>query len=173
MKDESVARLAQALFREHGRDLRRYLAHRMSDPDEAQDLAQEAFLRILRLDKVDFIRDPEAYLYRIAANLAYERRLKHLATPPALQADISDLPDVAEAPEGTEAAVATHQQLESLEGALSGLAPKARAALLMQRRDGMTYDEIAAQLGVSPSMVKKYLQAALLHCRRQLKEDDA
>jgi RNA polymerase sigma-70 factor (ECF subfamily) len=171
MDKNAVARFVGALFREHSRDLRRYLASRMDDPHEAQDLAQEAFLRILRLDKVDFIQNPEAYLYRIAANLAYERRLKHLGSPVSGQADVSDLAEELEDPQNLEAIVATSQDIESLEETLKALAPNARAALLMQRRDGMTYDEIAGRLGVSTSMVKKYLQAALVQCRQNLSDE--
>jgi RNA polymerase sigma-70 factor (ECF subfamily) len=42
--------------------------------------------------------------------------------------------------------------------------------LLLHRREGMTYEEIGAQVGISTSMVKKYLAQGLQHCRLHLKE---
>jgi RNA polymerase sigma-70 factor (ECF subfamily) len=57
-----------------------------------------------------------------------------------------------------------------LESALRGLSPKCRAAVILHHRDGMTYAEIGAQIGVSVSMVKKYLQQGLLHCRERLED---
>lgn len=171
MDRKAVTSLVGTLFREHSRDLHRYLAHRMSDSHEAQDLAQEAFLRILRLDSVDFINNPEAYLYRIASNLAYERRLRQLASPVSAHADVADLAETLEDPATLEAIVASRQEIEALEHVLQRLPANPRAALLMQRRDGMTYDEIASALGVSSSMVKKYLQAALVECRQYLRDE--
>ena len=50
----------------------------------------------------------------------------------------------------------------------SHLPVRCRRALILQRRDGWTYDEIAVELGVSRSMVKKYLRRALTLCRRAL-----
>jgi RNA polymerase sigma-70 factor (ECF subfamily) len=57
-----------------------------------------------------------------------------------------------------------------IDQALRQLNPTCRAVLIFHRRDGMTYDEIAARLGISSSMVKKYLATALRHCRSQLRD---
>ena len=51
---------------------------------------------------------------------------------------------------------------------LEHLNPKCRAALILQRRDGLTVDEIAAELGLSRGMVKKYLAKGLTHIRQRL-----
>ncbi|MGH8277830.1 MAG: RNA polymerase sigma factor, partial [Steroidobacteraceae bacterium] len=54
--------------------------------------------------------------------------------------------------------------------ALGRLSPKARAAFVLQRRDGCTIDEIGLKLGISRGMVKKYLGKALIQCSRQLED---
>ena len=46
---------------------------------DARDLAQEAYVRLLRLERKDLIREPRPYLYRIAANILYEYELKRKA----------------------------------------------------------------------------------------------
>lgn len=48
------------------------------------------------------------------------------------------------------------------------LSPKARACLIWHRRDGLTYREIGARLGISTSMVKKYLCQAMAHCHQYM-----
>ena len=57
-----------------------------------------------------------------------------------------------------------------LHAVLAELTPKCRAVLVMHRRDGMTYDEIAKALGISPSMVKKYLSVGIKHCSGRLQD---
>lgn len=145
--------------------IERYLASRIRNPDDARDLAQEAFLRLLRLKDAEYIRQPEAYLFRIAINLAYEYRLKQKASPihPYISVDEDD--ELLATSHTTEDLAELRERMERLEQALGALPPNVRAALIFQRRDGMTYSEIAERLGVSSSMVKKYLQTALLRCR--------
>lgn len=60
------------------------------------------------------------------------------------------------------------QQLQLLHQALSELSENSRQALLLNRLDGLGHAAIAQQLGVSPSMVSKYIMSAVLHCARRL-----
>ena len=62
----------QELFDESGRRLLRYLAARLRDGTEADDLAQEAYLRLLRMDNAMLIRDPRSFALRVATNVATE-----------------------------------------------------------------------------------------------------
>src|SRR6267154_2269282 len=54
----------------------KFLARRTTTPADAQDLAQEVYLRLLRVERLALIRQPRSYLLRIAANLLHEWRLK-------------------------------------------------------------------------------------------------
>jgi RNA polymerase sigma factor (sigma-70 family) len=143
-------------------DLLRYLAYRLPNPEDARDLAQEAFFRLLRRSRDALFQNPEAYLFRIAANLAYEQRLKHASESMPAEGIVDDRQPSPEAR-------AYHQQrLERLERVLNGLPALPRAALVLQRRDGLTYAEIAAELNTTPHMVKKHIAAALLRCRERV-----
>lgn len=64
------------VFREKYVPLLRFLVTRLPHRADAEDLAQEAFLRLLRVPHSDLIRQPDAYLFRIAANLVLEFRLR-------------------------------------------------------------------------------------------------
>ncbi len=122
-------------------------------------------MRLLRRDREDLIERPEAYLFRIAANLAYEHRLRSGRFISGMESE--DLDDHSEAPE---ARVAEQERLQRLDAAFARLPPLPQAALLLQRRDGLSYAEIAARLGTTKHMVKKHLSKAMLACRTAMAE---
>lgn len=153
---------------ESAEDLVRFLSRRTRTAADARDLAQEAFVRLLRVERKDLIRNPQAYLYRIANNLLHEFDLKRRNDSEGLHRWLQEY-SVHEAVAVTDTQAEARAIREVLMRVLHELSPKCRAALLLHRRDGMTYDEIAAQLGISSSMVKKYLAAGLRHCRERLR----
>src|SRR5947209_4337020 len=61
------------LFREHNQTLVRYLRARLGSEQEAKEVAQEAYVKLLQLERVGAISFMRAYLFRIAANLAIDR----------------------------------------------------------------------------------------------------
>jgi RNA polymerase sigma-70 factor (ECF subfamily) len=157
--------------RRHGQRLRRFLASRLGHrAADVQDLVQEIFLRLLRIDHHETIRSSEAYLFTIAFHVLQQHVLRRSAIPEAVE--ITTLIDEMEsAPQSDPARSAeTQQQLEELQGALQQLSPKAQAVLLLHRRDGYSLEEIGARLGVSRAMAAKYLSKALLHCRQRLEK---
>ncbi len=161
-------RFLSSVVASHGRKLTRFFISRVPDAHEAGDLVQEVYLRLLRMDRPDLIRCPEAYLFTVAAHIAPEHRLKH-STPP-LHVALDEMP-IDELPADIarfETAAPEHAALQGdrtrkLETILAQLSPKARATLIWHRRDGQTYDEIGVRLGISRNMVKKYLSQALAH----------
>jgi RNA polymerase sigma factor (sigma-70 family) len=163
--DPFIARLAG----QFGDDLLRYLSRRVRTVADARDLAQEAYVRLLRLERKDLIRDPQPYLYRIAANLVHEFELKRRAQAAGLQrwATEQSLDSGSQSADREAEALGLSRRLQEV---LEELTPKCRAVLVLHRRDGMTYDEIAARIGISSSMVKKYLAAGLRHCRARLRD---
>jgi RNA polymerase sigma-70 factor (ECF subfamily) len=163
---------------DHGRQLIKFFVSRLRDSSEAHDFAQEVYLRLLRLERPDLIRSPEAYLFTVAANIVREHAIKRSMRP--LQVSLEDTPTndlssdsaLVELVTPEDAAHQAHRVRE-LEGILAGLPPKARAALIWHRRDGKTYNEIAASLGISRNMVKKYLSRAVAACRKARDEGNA
>lgn len=154
---------AVAAEEQHVRVLR-YLGARLANEQDAQDLAQEAYLRLLRASNSRLIHDPMAYLLRIARNLLHE----WYSSPPGSREPVEEIELVDEGM-SVEDLTEISQQVERLGNVLRHLSPKCRAVILMHRRDGMTYDEIAKALGISSSMVKKYLSQGLARCRARLR----
>ena len=156
---------------QHGRKLRRYLAARLRNAADVPDLVQEVFLRLMRIERHETIRNPEAYVMTVAGHVLHQHTLRLSTTPqPASAVDV--LVDLQAAIETDPvAAIDAQRRLEALDAALERLAPNQHAAFVLHRRDGMTLEEIAKILGVSRPMVKKYLAKAILRCREHLEPE--
>jgi RNA polymerase sigma-70 factor (ECF subfamily) len=150
---------------QYGRRLRQFLAVRLRNVHDVPDVAQEVFLRLLRVERQDAIRNPEAYLFTIASHVLQQHALRKSADP--VFVDITDTVLELAAPGEDPAAKADHAgRIEILEHALARLPPKVGAALVLHRVGGYTVQEIADQLGVARDTVKKYLMRAAEHCRK-------
>jgi RNA polymerase sigma factor (sigma-70 family) len=161
-----------AVAAQHGQRLKRFLLARVRNAADANDLIQEVYLRLLRVDNHEAIRMPEAYVFALANHVLYQYRMRQARTlePHELFETFSDGQAALDNDPLTQSE--NQQRIEELEQVLAGLSPKARATLIMSRRDGMTLEKIGEELGVSRPMVKKYLAKALLQCRRALEEKE-
>ncbi len=159
-------RLVAEFATKYGKRVRSFLAARVRNSADAADLAQEVFLRLLRVDRHEHIRNPEAYLVTIASHVLHQQMLKD--TP--LCAPLSESSIESQLSVDTDPIAHVHLQhrLEALDRALRKVSPRARAAFILQRRDGCTLDEIAARMGISRGMVKKHLAKALQLCARHI-----
>jgi len=149
----------------YGRRLRRFLSIRLPNAADVPDLAQEVFLRLLRVDGPESIRSPEAYLFTIASHVIHQHAVRRSSEP--VSVDISDVfselrtcshddpPDQ----------VAHAQRLDELERILEHLPARVAAALVLHRVAGFSVQEVGDQLGVSRETAKKYLARAVEHCR--------
>jgi len=159
-------RWLEAIVHRADRDLRRYLTQRVGNRADVEDLSQEIYLRLLRIERKDLIRSPEALLFRIAANATCEWRLLARNRLPHSAGELDGLESSADDPI---AAIWRAELARELTMALQRLSPKCRAAVVLHRRERMTYAEIAVQLGVSAAMVKKYLAQGVAACREHLR----
>jgi RNA polymerase sigma-70 factor (ECF subfamily) len=155
----------ERLFQAHRRKLLGFFQRRIRTKADAVDLVQEVYARLLRVKDTAAIRSPEAYLYQIARNLLREYSLQeryevHLSDLEEAHAQrlLGELPPL-------DADVEGEQLIELLVSAIEHLPPKIREAMILKYRHGMTYNEIADVLAVSPSSVKKYLAMGIALCR--------
>src|ERR1700741_1308511 len=155
--DENKRTRVERLFAQHGRALQAFLYRRVRRHPDAAELAQEVYLRMLRVADIGAIRNPDAYLFTVAGNLAKEHarderreEITHQVDDPFLQEQLAELPSFA-------SELDTQQRIKRLREVLQQLPPKCRAAVVLQYWHGMDYKEIAGRLGVSTNMVKKYL----------------
>jgi RNA polymerase sigma-70 factor (ECF subfamily) len=136
---------------------------------DADDIVQEAFLRLWQEESRNDVRDRAAFLHAAAFNLIKDRA--RAETRRAMLIVASDRADqVACAGPCSERVLAAREQLAIVHSAIAELPAPTRAALILARVEGQSHRQVAAQLSVSISMVEKQLRRAVLHCRRRLAE---
>lgn len=165
---ECTEDVLERAFRLHKHALHRLLRRRLGNEEDAADVVQESYLRLLRYRHE---RDPgaiRALLYRIAINLvrmrAREQRRRG-GVPVPLDVDWLD----SGAP-SQEQLLIDRQRLELLMAVIERLPQKCHQVFVLSRFQGMSYPQIAQRCGISVKMVEKHITKALLLCRAGLDE---
>jgi len=159
-----------ALYRKYNQALRKFLARQRLKPGEVADIVQETYYRIHKAGNVDAIRNPKAFLFRVADNVRFnQRKLQRRG----IQDDALDIDsvDIESDEPGPHRRLQGEQELAIVCAALEELAPKCREAFVMNRFENMSFREIAVELGVSASMIEKYVSHAIAHMRKRLNDD--
>ncbi|WP_068087835.1 sigma-70 family RNA polymerase sigma factor [Novosphingobium rosa] len=142
--------------------LRGWLLQRTRCPQRAADLAQDTFCRLLTGAEARSIRDGRSFLATIARRLIIDDARRARVEAAFLQAHATVMEGMAEP--GPDRIAEAVSELRAIVEALDMLAGKARRAYLLARLDGWSHAAIAAELGVSKSMVKQYIAKAYAHC---------
>lgn len=142
------------LYRRNYPALHRYLQRLTGDPDEADDLAQEAFTRLLRHPLPESEARP--WLFTVATNLVRDGARKSTRRARLLSIFRPGPQD----PPPADQVVERRERIESVRRALDLLRPRDRQLLLL-REEGFTYEEMAQVVGVAPSSVGTLLARAL------------
>jgi len=156
--------LAAAWFEEFEPLIRQALSTRARGRADIDDLAQEVYLRMLRIPQPDLVANPQAYLYRVAINVAEEWRQR---AAQALVHSSDPLADLA-ATHNPERDAGYTEREEVVQQALVQLPNTILTAVILHTRDGMTYDEIAEHMGVKRRAVKRYIANGYAKLREHL-----
>lgn len=164
-QEQTRAESVADLFRAHNQALVRFLVLRLQSVQEAREVAQEAYVRLLQLDKPALGNFMRAYLFRIASNIAVDRLRRRNSESRMARRELFDELDYHEEPERRTAAA---QELEIIQDCLDELPENCRRAFLLHRLDGLSVADIAEQLNVSGRMVRHHLQRALTYCQLRI-----
>ena len=156
-----------AAFLEYQEELHRYLMRRLRGAGDAEDLSQEVYLRLLRVENGELIRSPLDYLYGIASHVVYQFRIRTHRDLVTFDSELVAGIEESAAPE-PEAMTDRLSLQDELTRALAQLPPVHRAVFLLRSRDGCSIPEVARQLGLSVHTVKKYLFQARAKVRAAL-----
>ncbi|MET4676852.1 sigma-70 family RNA polymerase sigma factor [Luteibacter sp. ME-Dv--P-043b] len=154
--------------REQRAPLAGFLRHRVATEDEAQEVAQESFVRLIRY------RDepPESWpalLYRIAVNVMTDRARRAQSHHAAHHVDVDIYAEAIAAPGPDPGqALDTLRALEEVQRALLCLPSRCRDIYLLNRIEGMSYTEVAVHCGISVKAVEKHIGKALGLLRKQV-----
>jgi RNA polymerase sigma-70 factor (ECF subfamily) len=135
------------------RSLLRFLGQRVRSTVDIEDLAQETYLRLLRARDLGEVRNPQAYLMRVASHVLVEWR-GHELRPESLVEIGEDLL-IDDCPPDFELEASMSQ--ERLNHTLNAVSPTMRAVLLLRLRDERSCKDIAQELDITLRQVKRYL----------------
>ncbi|MBX2832230.1 MAG: RNA polymerase sigma factor [Rhodospirillales bacterium] len=159
----------QQLFHQYGEEVRRFLTRKLSCLDTAEDLTQETFARLLRIDSDIIIEDGRAFIYKTANNLAID----HMRSQRRRRTDATDhdtMALIADDRPNAETQTGDRRRLQVLQQAIAELPPRTREIFILGRIEGQSYGAIAQKLSVSESTVQKHLATALAHAMTKLKK---
>jgi RNA polymerase sigma-70 factor (ECF subfamily) len=145
-------------------DLTRFVERRVRVRADAEDLAQEVYLRLLRTNQIDVIAEPQAYLYRMASNVAAEWRVRARESKPHSADELETLLET----KTPEIRLDQAQDKARFDAALDSLGVMVRSVIFLKLREGMTNDEIARHLDITKRMVKRYLVSGYAELRVRL-----
>ena len=167
---ESTAVAVSELFREHNRVLVGYLRSRLGSLQEAKEVAQEAYVRVLQLHEPGTPGLLRAYLFKTAANLAIDR-LRHRRVrqrsedQPELFEELNtahgELDDPAEQ-------LLAHEQADQLLRILQELPSKCQQVMNLHRFEGISQRDVSMRLGISERMVRRYVTYAMVYCHLRM-----
>jgi RNA polymerase sigma-70 factor (ECF subfamily) len=153
------------LFEEARDDVYRYLLSLGLYPPQAQEAAQEVFLRLYTtLKKGEDIQNPRGWIFRVAHNLGLKIRVRQSSQTPYDPDLESQLAGSALDPEQN---LLEREQTLRFHKAVERLSEQQRRCLLL-RLEGLRYPEIGSALGISPSAVGEFLRRAI----SRLKKDE-
>ena len=164
---EQNATLVLSLFRQYSGELLSFLTAKLGCREQAADVVQETYVRVLSLENPYVILQPRAFLYKTALNLTIDTfRRRRLRAERTVELETvehlpSQLPD-------QETVVESKQRVEILRRAIDELPPKCRHVFLLHKFQSLPHAVIAERLGISKNMVEKHVMKAMAHCRKRL-----
>ncbi len=155
-------------FRQWRIPLRRFLSLRRSHGSaDLDDIAQEVFLRMLRYDRAELVANPQAYLFKIAANVSAEWSTRASRRQPHSEDWLAALADESNPETELEREAMDHD----LKRAIEALPSRAREILRLHYSEGLTYEVIAKRLATTHRIVKRDLIRAYADLRDSLASD--
>ena len=142
--------------------LLRLLIARLGNRADAEDALQDMWLKLDQntpQSPVQPIAQPAAYLYRMAANLAADRRIAAVRAGARDTAWLNVQPGAEEQPTA-ERTLLGRERLARIEAALAAMPPRMSAALRLYRVEGVPQKQIAERLGMTVSGIEKLLRRA-------------
>ncbi|MCL6707595.1 sigma-70 family RNA polymerase sigma factor [Pseudomonas sp. R2.Fl] len=140
------------------------------DPQAAEDLAQETYLRARKAIETGPIDHLEAFLHQTARNLAIDYQRRQTLSGAIVRRDVAvtDAANVAAPTPSPEDSLIHRERLALLYDALSRLPKRAQTVWVLSRIEKWPYPKIAEHLGVSPNTVYNDLKMAIGHCHDAL-----
>ncbi|MFT7561276.1 MAG: RNA polymerase sigma factor (sigma-70 family) [Flavobacteriales bacterium] len=163
----SGVNLLVSLYEKYQLDLKRLISVKFNkSQDDAEDIIQDAFHNLLRIENIDSIENPKAYLYQTASNLALNRLRKQRRHNNYIASQDEHAVDTL----SPDRQAMGQRDLQKLEQAMGELPQKYQTTFLLSRVQAKSYRQIAEELCIAESTVEKHIIKTLKHLRNHLDE---
>lgn len=163
MSSASVLPDLESVFRDHHAWLLGRLLRRLPNRSDAEDVTSETFVQLSENGGRTDIQDARAFLTTIAKRVLFQLWRRH-------DLEAAYLDTLRHMPQAMALSPEEHAQLmdaiQQIDRILSALPAPVRTAFLLSRLDGLSYPEIARQLGVSLATVERHMRRAMMQCLR-------
>lgn len=139
---------------------RRYALYLAKQPEEAEELVQEAYARLFARDDWACIANPHAFTMRIIRNLAIERFRRAEVVRIDQSAAIATL-DVADGAPTPDIVAMDRSELHRVADLMQEMPPRMREALYLRRIEGLPPAQVAERMNISVSTVETHIKRAL------------
>lgn len=164
--EQHVAEVMDQLHKETRGQLLASLS-RMLEPALAEEVLQEAYLKLLVALRAEKAPEPRAFLFRVARNLAISH-LRHQAMAARHDGSVRLVMSHGKPCEAVESRISREQERDLLLAAINALPPKCRQIFVMRKIDGMPHSQISEVLGVSVKTVENHLARGMRLCREHI-----
>ena len=170
--NHSNKRRIERLIKQHGPTLVNFLSKRLKSREDAEDIAQNTFMRLYTMDDPERVDNPRAFLFQVAANMSVDQlrrqaRMNTYLDKEHAKAD-SEPPS---SPDSPDQLLEAQQKSADIYRVIEAMPANVRQAFMLSRTRNLPYGEIAKLMGVSVSSVEKYILEALKQCRHALLTD--
>jgi RNA polymerase sigma-70 factor (ECF subfamily) len=153
-------------FEKHHNKLYHFILRKMGSVEEADELTQDVYVRLIRYKRPEAIVNLEAFLLTTASNLVRDRIRRLHARCHNLHDSLDDVS--LDSGERLERQLETDQQVEILQKAIRELDVKSRKALLLHRFERWTHAQIAKEMETTIGVVRRYIDHAVAQCQDQV-----
>lgn len=151
----------EVMYSRHHGWLWRWLGKKLGDSQQAADLAQDTFVRLLAREEAFVVQEPRAFLTTVAQRVLANHWRRQQIERAYLDA-LAHMPErLAPSPEERTVLLETLFEIDRL---LDGLPVQVRRAFLLSQLDGLKHGQVAEALGISVTTVKRHLARAAHHC---------
>lgn len=159
----------ETIFSQHKIALFRYLLRMVKNEQDALELLQESYTRLLEQTTENSEKLTRSYLFTVALNLARDRA-RRSASHKALSHDSLDDIELPDAAYGPHEELIWKQGLQRLKNAIKELSPRQQKIFLLRRFKDLSCNEIASLLNISKRTVERELVKTMDHCHKRMKD---
>jgi len=165
---DSINKRLTALYQAYREPVLRFFGGRLRSREQAEELTQDAFIKLMGLLEKSEVKNPRAALFTIANNLLIDTYRGQQVRKDVMAEWHMDDNEGTTSPYPVESRLDNQTSLNWLCEAIVVLPDRCREAFILRKFDGLSYKEIAVAMNLSVKTVEKHLARALLECKKYL-----